>query len=83
MKCLFAIDAIAAVYRPARKKPVRVYLANVVRLQAAIAFGENSEAGLHTRMLAAKSIADIAGAIPQSPPVAPPLDSPGNGSGQA
>jgi hypothetical protein len=67
----------------------RRYLVNVVRLQAAIAFGKNTEAGLHTRMLAAKSIADIAGAVPQSTPIAPLLDSPpalpphGNGnSGQ-
>ena len=59
----------------------RRYLANVVRLQAAIAFGANSEAGLHTRMLAAKSIADIAGAIPQATPTAPSFE--GNGSGQA
>jgi len=62
----------------------RRYLANVVRLQAAIAFGANSEAGLHTRMLAAKSIADIAGAVPQFAPVAPSLDGgPSNGSSQA
>jgi hypothetical protein len=59
----------------------RRYLANVVKLQAAIAFGHNSEAGLHTRMLAAKSIADIAGAIPQSTPTAPSFES--HGSGQA
>ena len=59
----------------------RRYLANVVRLQAAIAFGANSEAGLHTRMLAAKSIADISGAIPQATPTAPSFD--GNGSAQA
>jgi hypothetical protein len=59
----------------------RRYLVNVVRLQAAIAFGRNTEAGLHTRMLAAKSIADIAGAVPQSTPVTPSLDRPANGSG--
>ena len=49
----------------------RRYLVNAVRLHAGIAFSEQSEAPLHTKMLSAKEIAAIAGAIPQSTPTPP------------
>jgi hypothetical protein len=41
-------------------------------LLAAIALSPQSEAALHSRMMAGKEIVSIAGAIPPSPP-APPL----------
>jgi hypothetical protein len=49
---------------------------------AAITFAPDSEAALHTRMLAAKDIVSIAGAIPQatpSPPLPPADERPGDG----
>jgi hypothetical protein len=49
----------------------RRYLVNAVRLHAGIAFSEQSEAPLHTKMLSAKEIAAIAGAIPQATPTPP------------
>jgi hypothetical protein len=61
----------------------RRYLPDDVRLLAAIAFGKDTEAGLHTRMLAAKAIVDIAGVIPQATPTAPSYEGAGNGGGQA
>ena len=39
----------------------RRYLPDATKLLAAIAFGKDTEAGLHTRMIAAKAIVDIAG----------------------
>ena len=58
----------------------RRYLLNAVRLHAGIAFSEQSEAPLHTKMLSAKEIAAIAGTIPQSaPPPPPPHDEHDNG----
>jgi hypothetical protein len=51
----------------------RRYLPNAVRLHAGIAFGPESEAALHTKMLCAKEIAAIAGVIPQATPAPPQL----------
>ena len=49
----------------------RRYLPQLVRLHAGIALAPNSEAALHTRMLAAKEIRELAGGIPQTAPPAP------------
>jgi hypothetical protein len=54
----------------------RRYLPDAVRLLAGIALAPDSEAPLHSRMLAAKELVAIAGVIPQAtptPPVPPPL----------
>ena len=59
----------------------RRYLPDAVDFLAAIAFAVDSEAALHTRMLAAKEIVSIAGAIPQatpSPPLPPADERPGD-----
>jgi hypothetical protein len=58
----------------------RRYLPDAVRLLAGIAFASESEAALHTRMLAAKEIVAIAGAIPQATPTPPPYEEAGDGS---
>ena len=50
----------------------RQYLPNAVRLFAGIAFGEDSEAAMHTRYLVVKELLAIAGMIPQPTPTAPP-----------
>ena len=50
----------------------RRYLPDAVRLLAGVAFAPDSEAALYTRVLCAKEIVAIAGAIPQAAP-APPL----------
>jgi hypothetical protein len=42
----------------------RRYLPDATRFLAAVAFGKDTEAGLHTRMIAAKAIIDVAGVIP-------------------
>jgi hypothetical protein len=53
---------------------------NVVRLLAGIALAEGSEAALHTKLLAAKEIAAIAGVLPQPTPSPPqPQDDSGGG----
>ena len=52
----------------------RQYLPNAVRLFAGIAFGEDSEAAMHTRYLVVKELLAIAGMIPQPTPTAPPPD---------
>ena len=58
----------------------RCYLPDAVRLFAGIAFASDSEAALHTKMLCAKEIVAIAGAIPQAAPAAPqPHDEDGSG----
>jgi len=49
----------------------RRYLPDTVRLLAGIALAPDSEAALHTRMMAAKDIVAIAGVIPQATPTAP------------
>jgi hypothetical protein len=59
----------------------RRYLPNTVHLLAGIALGPDSEAALHTRMLAAKQIVEIAGVIPQATP-ALPHEPTGDGSGE-
>jgi hypothetical protein len=51
----------------------RSYLIDAVRLLAAIALAPESEAALHTRMMAAKELVSIAGVIPQATPAAPAL----------
>ena len=59
----------------------RRYLPDLVRLHAGIALGSNSEALLHTRMLSAKEIRELAGGgIPQTAPAPPtPQDDVSNG----
>jgi hypothetical protein len=58
----------------------RRYLPDLVRLHAGIALAADSEAALHTRMLAAKEIRELAGGIPQTaPPAPPPQDEDGGG----
>jgi hypothetical protein len=52
----------------------RQYLPNAVRLLAGIAFAPDSEAAAHTKMLAAKEIAVIAGVIHLLTPAPPPPD---------
>jgi hypothetical protein len=54
----------------------RRYLPDIVKLLAGIALSPNSEAASHTRMLAAKQLVDIAGAIPQATPSSPLLHDP-------
>lgn len=61
----------------------RRYLPDLVRLYAGIALGQDTEASLHTRFLAANALAGIAGAIPQATPTAPSFDGPSNGTGSA
>ena len=56
----------------------RRYLPQLVRLHAGIALSPDSEAALHTRMLAAKEIRELAGGIP---PTAPPAPEPQNENG--
>jgi hypothetical protein len=60
----------------------RRYLPDTVRLLAGIAFAPDTEAGLHTRMMCARSLVEIAGVIPQATPEPPaqPLP-PHEGSG--
>jgi hypothetical protein len=54
------------------------YLSDAVRLLAGIAFAPDSEAALHTRMLAAKQLIEVAGIAPPTP-VAPSHEGTGNG----
>jgi hypothetical protein len=49
----------------------RRYLPDAIRLLAGVAFGPDSEAA-YTRVLCAKEIVAIAGAIPQATPAPPP-----------
>jgi hypothetical protein len=58
----------------------RRYLPDGVRFLAALAFGKDTEASLHSRFLAANLLATIAGVIPQATPTAPQIDSAGDGS---
>ena len=64
------------------REMARRYLPDLVRLHAGIALGSNSEALLHTRMLSAKEIRELAGGgLPQTAPAPPtPQD---DGSGEA
>jgi hypothetical protein len=59
----------------------RRYLLESVRLLAAIAFGEDSEASLFVRVNCVRQLSEIAGAIPQSVPGAPQAG--GDGSAEA
>jgi hypothetical protein len=58
----------------------RQYLPDAVRFLAALAFGKDSEAALHTRALCARQIIEVAGVIPQATPTAPPHEGAGNGA---
>lgn len=58
----------------------RRYLPDVVRLHAGVAFGADSEASLWVRVNCARQLAELAGAIPQAVPEAPPRSS-GDGRG--
>jgi hypothetical protein len=54
------------------------YMSDAVRLLAGIAFAPDSEAPLHTRMLAAKQLIEVAGVVPPTP-VAPSHEGTGDG----
>ena len=59
------------------RERARCFLPDTVELLAGIALSPDSEAALHTRMLCAKQLVDIAGVIPQATPTPPsPLASP-------
>jgi hypothetical protein len=58
------------------------YMVDAVQLLAGVAFSPDSEAALHTRVLAAKQIVEIAGVVPPTP-VAPSYEGAGNGAGSA
>ena len=58
----------------------RRYLPDAVRLLAGVAFAPDSEAALYTRVLCAKEIVAIAGAIPQATPAPPPYERAGDSS---
>ena len=58
----------------------RRYLPDAIRLLAGVAFGPDSEAALYTRVLCAKEIVAIAGAIPQATPAPPPYQDAGDSS---
>jgi hypothetical protein len=60
----------------------RRYLPQLVRLHAGIALSPDSEAALHTRMLAAKEIRELAGGIPQTAPPAPQPHDGDSGGGE-
>jgi hypothetical protein len=55
------------------RETARRYLPNGVRLWAAVAFGQDSEASLWTRVQCARLLAQMAGALPQAVPEAPGL----------
>ena len=59
----------------------RRYLPDVVRLLAGVALHPDTDAAVHTRVMAAKSIIEIAGGMPQAFPEAPPLPPGGNSFG--
>src|SRR5215471_1060827 len=62
------------------REMARRYLPDLVRLHAGIALGPDSEALLHTRMMSAKEIRELAGGIPQTTPAPPtPQDDGSNG----
>ena len=50
----------------------RRYLVDAVRLFAGVAFARDSEAALHSRVLAARAILTVAGIAPQAAPAPPP-----------
>ena len=55
------------------------YMSDAVRLLAGIAFAPDSEAPLHTRLLAAKQLIEVAG-IAAPTPTAPSHDGSGDGA---
>jgi hypothetical protein len=57
-------------------------MVDAVKLLAGVAFSPDSEAALHTRVVAAKQLIDVAGVSPP-PPAAPSLIDSGNGAGAA
>jgi len=69
-----ASDGIAETRELARR-----YLPDAVRLLAGIAFSPDSEAALHTKMLAAKQLIEVAAVVPPTP-TAPSFDGPSNGA---
>jgi len=54
------------------RERARRFLPNALDLLAGLAFGASSEAGLYTRLLCVRSIMEIAGVIPATPPAPPP-----------
>jgi hypothetical protein len=66
------------------REQARCFLPDVVRLLAGIALAPDSEAALHTRMVSAKQLVEIAGVIPQATPTPPtpppPHERPSDGS---
>jgi hypothetical protein len=60
----------------------RRYLPNAVRSYAAIAFAPDSEAALHTKVLAINGLVTLAGGIPQAIPAPPPPHDEGDGGGE-
>jgi hypothetical protein len=54
------------------------YMSDAVRLLAGIAFAPDSEAALHTRLMAAKQLIEVAGIV-QPTPVAPSHDGASSG----
>jgi hypothetical protein len=55
------------------------YMTDAVRLLAGVAFSPDSQAALHTRVLAAKQLIEVAGIVPPVP-AAPSYEGPGNGA---
>jgi len=75
-------SATAAEGMELAREIARRYLPDLVRLHAGIALGSNSEALLHTRMLSAKEIREVAGGgLPQTAPAAPPSPQDDGGNG--
>jgi hypothetical protein len=58
------------------------YMCDAIKLLAGIAFAPDSEAPLHTRMLACKQLIEVAGIAPPTP-VAPSYEGTGNSGGAA
>ena len=63
------------------REDARRYLRNAVRLYAGVAFAPDSEAPLHTKVLATNALVAIAGAIPQPTPAPPQPQGEGDGGG--
>ena len=70
--CSDASAANAAEGMENTRAMARRYLPDAIRLLAGVAFAPDSEAALYTRVLCAKEIVAIAGAIPQAAPAPPP-----------
>ena len=72
-----AVDGMESTRALARR-----YLPDAIRLLAGVAFGPDSEAALYTRVLCAKEIVALAGAIPQATPTPPQPHDEDGGSGK-